>query len=309
MPLNSLFGGGGALEVRVQGHEPPDGHPLRLPFNVVDEHYFTTMGIRIVRGRPFASSDRWPGTGVALVNQTMARRYWPDGDPIGRWIELPGRKQPDRRRCEIVGVVEDGKYVMLNDQPRPYVYLPFRQHPIGEVTVIARTRGAEGPAMEAFRGAVRAIDPAMPTLQVVSLDQHMNLALAFERLSAILVGGLGLLALLLALVGLYGVVAYIASRRTREIGIRMALGARPGDVLRHILRQGGVFAASGIALGLLGGAVAGRLIRSVLYGVSSFDPLTYAAAGALVFGVAIAATWVPARRAAQIDPIQALRCD
>ncbi len=309
MPLNSLFGGGARVETRIPGHEPPDRQPLRLPFNAVDENYFATMGTRIVRGRAFTSNDRWPGAGVVLVNEAMARRYWPDADPIGRWIELPGRSQPERRRCEIVGVVEDGKYLMLSDTPTPYVYVPLRQQAAGEVTMIMRTRGPQAAAMEDFRRAVRAIDPAMPTMQIVTLDEHMNFALMFERTAAILVGSLGVLALLLALVGLYGVIAYVASRRTHEIGIRMALGARPGDVLASIVRQGGGFALTGIAIGLPAAAAVARLMRSVLYGISSYDPLTYAGTCALVLAVALAATYIPARRAARVDPIEALRCE
>jgi predicted permease len=309
MPLNSLFGGGATLRVRIPGHDTPDGEPLRLPFNLVDENYFRTMGTRIVRGRAFAPSDRWPGTGAALINETMARRYWPDSDPIGRWIELTERSQPERRRCEIVGIVEDGKYVVMSEDRAPYVYLPFGQQAAGEMTVIMRTRGSEAAAMQDFRNALRAIDPSMPAMQIVTLDEHMNLALMFERLAAILVGTLGVLALVLALVGLYGVIAYVASRRTREIGIRMALGARPADVLTQILKQGGGFAATGIAFGLLLGGSAAQLIRSMLYGVSSYDPLTYAVTVTLVLGVALAASYFPARRAARVDPIQALRCE
>jgi putative ABC transport system permease protein len=309
MPLNSLFGGGGTIAVRIPDHEPPDGEPRRFPYNVVEQHYFSTMGIRILRGRPFTSADRWPGSGVVLINQTMAQRFWPDGDSIGRWIELVDRRQPEQRRCEIVGIVEDGKYVTLNEPSTPYVYLPFAQQAVGEVTVIMRTHGREAAAMQDFRLALRALDPAMPAMQIITLDEHMNVALMFERTAAILAGSLGVLALLLALVGLYGVIAFIASRRTREIGIRIALGARPGDVLAQVLKQGGRFAVTGITMGLLLGGAAAQLMRNVLYGVSSYDPLTYAGTGAVVLAVALAATYIPARRAARVDPIHALRCE
>jgi ABC-type antimicrobial peptide transport system permease subunit len=149
----------------------------------------------------------------------------------------------------------------------------------------------------------------MPAMQIVTLDQHMKLALIFERTAAILVGTLGGLALVLALAGLYGVVSSMAARRTREIGIRMALGARSRDVMAQVLKQGAGFAVTGIALGLAGGGAAAQLIRSSLYGISSYDPLTYAGTCALVLGVALAASYVPARRAARVDPIRALRCD
>jgi predicted lysophospholipase L1 biosynthesis ABC-type transport system permease subunit len=239
----------------------------------------------------------------------MARRFWPDEDPIGRWIDLVDRPQPERRRCQIVGIVQDGKYVTLNEQPVPYLYLPFEQQFAGEVTVIVRTRGAEASAMDDFRRELRALDPSMPAMQIITLREHMRLALIFERISAVLVATLGSLALLLSVVGLYGVIAYVSSRRTREIGIRMALGARPVDVLCQIVKQGGGFAAAGIAIGLVAGAATARLLGSVLYGISSYDPLTYSIACALVLGVALAATYLPARRAARVDPIQALRCE
>ncbi len=309
MPLNSLFGSGGALTVTIPGHAATAAEPLRVPFNVVEENYFRTMGVRIVRGRAFTAADRWPGAGAVLINQTMARRYWPDGDPVGRSLEITDRAQPDRRRCEIVGVVEDGKYVMLNEQPTPYVYVPLRQHPLGEATFIVRTRGPETAAMEDFRRALRELDPAMPAMQIVTLREHMRMALLFERTAAILVATLGYLALLLAIVGLYGVVSYLSTRRTREIGIRMALGARPGDVLFQIARQGVGFAVTGIAIGVLAAGGIARLMRSVLYGISSYDPLTYAGTCALVLAVALAATYIPARRAARVDPIEALRCE
>ncbi len=308
MPLNSLFGGGAFQRVTIPGYEAPDGQPLRIAYNTVDANYFTTMGVRLVRGRPFTAADRWPGSGVVLVNQTMARRFWGEADPIGRWIELDERP-PERRRCQIVGIVQDGKYVMLNEQPVPYLYLPFGQQFAGEVTVIARTRGSEAIAMEDFRRELRALDPSMPAMQIITLKEHMRLALIVQRISAAVVGTLGSLALLLSVVGLYGVIAYLASRRTREIGIRMALGARPVDVLLQVLRQGGGFAVTGIAIGLLAAAAAARLLGSMLYGVSSHDPLTYAASGILVLAVALVATYLPARRASRIDPIQALRCD
>jgi ABC-type antimicrobial peptide transport system permease subunit len=163
--------------------------------------------------------------------------------------------------------------------------------------------------MEDFRRVLRELDPAMPAMQVVTLREHMRMALMFERTAAILVATLGYLALLLAIVGLYGVVSYLSSRRTREIGIRMALGARPGDVLFQIAKQGVGFAVTGIAIGVLAAGGIARLMRSVLYGISSYDPLTYAATCALVLAVALAATFIPARRASRVDPIEALRCE
>jgi hypothetical protein len=266
------------------------------------------MGIPILRGRPFTAGDRWPGNGVVLINQAMARRFWPNEDPIGRRIELVDR-QPVRQQCEIVGIVADGKYLTLNESPAPYVYLPFEQQPVGEVTMIVRTRGAPSAAMEDFRRELRALDPAMPAMQIVTLDQHMKMALIFERTAAILVGTLGGLALILALAGLYGVMSSIAARRTREIGIRMALGARR----RRILAQ---FVVEAIALSLLGGILGVLLGAGVAYAAREIVQipasvptwavilsLASATGCGIVFGI------YPAVRASRLDPVEAMRTE
>jgi putative ABC transport system permease protein len=307
MPLNGLFGGGAMQTVRFPGRDEPDGAPLRIRYNAVDERYFSTMGIRLTRGRTFTAADRWPGTGAILVNETMAARFWPGEDPVGRWIELVDRPRPERRRCQVVGVIQDGKYLSLGEERIPYLYVPFEQQPPGEAVVIVRTRGPEQVAADDFRRVLRALDPSMPALPIITLREHLHTALMFERVSAMLAGTLATLALILSTVGLYGVISYLTASRTREIGVRMALGAERRDVLRHVIGQGGAFATVGIAIGLAVGALVARLMSSVLYGVSTYDPATYGAACLLVMTVALAATYFPARRAAGIDPIEALR--
>ncbi len=308
VPLNNLFGGGATLRVSIPGYRLDPGEETpRINYNVADQGYFHTMGVRILRGRAFTAADRWPGTGVVLINQTMAKRYWPDEDPVGKWVDLIDRRQPEQVRCRIAGIVQDGKYVSFNEAPIPYLYVPFGQQFIGEATLIVRTRGNEARAIEDFRRELQALDPSMPTLQITTLRQHMQFALILERVSAILTTILGSLALLLAVVGLYGIISYLVSRRTREIGIRMALGARPADVVLEVIRQGGTYAAIGIALGLFLGFACANLMESMLYGVSSHDPATYLATCALVLAIALIATCVPARRAARVDPMQALR--
>jgi predicted permease len=309
IPLNSLYGSGRPLRVEIPGREVPLGRDApRIFYDSVDERYFEVMGTRILRGRPFTAAEGWPGPGVVLVNQTFAKQYWPGEDPIGRRIILPDRARKEQQACEVVGVVQDGKYMMLGEQPMPYMYLPMDQQP-REMTVIVRPRGDEAAAITEFRRTLTELNPVVPSTHLITMREHMQLALIVERLAAIFVGTLGSLGLVLSIVGLYGVIAYLVSRRTREIGIRMALGARPSDVLRQVVRQGGGYAAVGIGIGLALTLAATQVMGAMLYGVSRYDPATYLVMSTLVLAVALAASYVPARRAARIDPLRALRHD
>jgi ABC-type antimicrobial peptide transport system permease subunit len=246
-----------------------------------------------------------------LINQTMARRFWPDEDPIGRHVIIAtGNDAAARRDCEIVGVAQDGKYLSLNEPPEPYFYLPYAQQSAGEMTVIARVSTDPLTMAGVFRREVAGLDPAMPIMQVTTIDEHMQTALVGQRAAAVLVGVLGGFGLLLSIIGLYGVVAFLVSRRTREIGIRIALGARRANVILDIVAQGGRLAAVGIVVGLgLAVVVMSGLGQNSVYGLSRFDPLTYAGASAFVLLTALAGSYVPARRAARIDPIAALRSE
>jgi ABC-type antimicrobial peptide transport system permease subunit len=248
---------------------------------------------------------------VVLINQTMARRFWPDQDPVGRHVIVAsGQDAASRRDCEIVGVVQDGKYLSLNEPPEPYFYLPYAQQSRGEMTVIARVSTDARAMTGVFRREVASLDAAMPIMQVTTMDQHMQTALMGPRAVAALVGALGGFGLLLSVIGLYGVVAFLVSRRTREIGIRIALGARRADVIRDVVVHGGKLAAVGIAVGLgLAVVVMSGLGQTAVYGLSRFDPMTYAATSALVFLTALAGSYIPARRAARVNPIAALRSE
>jgi macrolide transport system ATP-binding/permease protein len=312
LPLNSLFGGGATAEVAIPGYEPPpEAGPLRLRFNVVETGYFETMGIRLVRGRDFLATDGPGAHAVVLINQTMARRFWPGADPIGRHVMIAtGNDAASRRDCEIVGVVQDGKYLSLNEPPEPYLYLPSAQQPLGEMTVVARVSTDARAMSKVFRREVARLDAAMPIMQVTTMDQHMQSALVLQRAVAAMVGALGGFGLLLSVIGLYGVVAFLVSRRTREIGIRIALGARRADVVRDVVAQGGRLAALGIVVGLgLAVAVMSGLGHDAVYGLSRFDPVTYAATSAVVLLTALAGCYVPARLASRVDPIAALRSE
>jgi predicted permease len=312
LPLNSLFGGGATAEVVVPGFETPtDAGPLRFRFNIVETGYFETMGIRLVRGRDVQAGDGPNAQGVVLINQTMARRFWPGADPIGRHVVVAaGSGAASRRDCEIVGIVQDGKYLSLNESPEPYFYLPYAQQPWGEMTVIARVSRDATAMTGVFRRKVAELDAAMPVMQVTTIDEHMQSALVGERALAVLIGALGGFGLLLSVIGLYGVVAFLVSRRTREIGIRIALGASRADVIRDVVTHGGKLAAVGIVIGLgLAVVVMSKLGQNSVYGLSRFDPTTYAATSTLVVLTALVGSYVPARRASRVDPIAALRSE
>ena len=308
LPLNALYRGGARHQIHVPGYDESPNDSLRIRYNVVEASYFDTMGVPIVAGRAFAASDRGDRPAVAVINQTMARKFWKDQNPIGRYLTLV-LGEDATRDCQVAGVARDGKYLHINEPPAPYFYLPFGQQFAGEMTVIARYRGEPGAMVSAFRRVVQALDPAVPTFQVTTLDEHLRLALFAERLLAALMGALGGLGLLLSVVGLYGIVSHVVARRTREIGIRIAVGASPWQVVRAVLADGGRLTAIGLVIGVLLAFPSMEIAGSMLNGVSPHDPIVYAVVVFLVLAVAVVATWVPARRAARINPVTTLRAD
>jgi putative ABC transport system permease protein len=241
---------------------------------------------------------------VALVNQSFVRKYSPDEDPVGRII-LGDWANP--KPTEIVGVVGDIRHNGLSAEPRPTVFLAQPQVP-GYITyVVVRTAAQPGPLAAAIRCEIRQVDPQQPITDVQPLQHYVSTALARLRLYANLLGTFSALALLLAAIGLYGLMAYAVSRRTHEIGVRMALGAQPGEVLRSTLAQGARLAAAGLVLGAAGAVALSRVVNKLLYGVTAVDPVTYAGVAALLAGVALLAAYLPARRAARVHPMIALR--
>ena len=265
--------------------------------------YFQAVGTRLARGRDFTERDDETTPPVAVVNETFARRFWPGEDPLGRRFRQGGPGEP---LMEVVGVVGDGKYAGLNEPPQPYVVRPLAQAYTGTNTLIVRTDGDPQELLAAVRGEVRGLDQHLPTSAKL-LEERLAMPLLPVRLAASLLGSFGLLALALAAIGIYGVTSYAIARRTREIGIRMALGARASNVLRLTIRQGMSPVLVGVALGLSAALGLTRLAGSLLFGVSAADPVTYAGVAALLTAVALVACYLPARRAAKIDPLVALR--
>lgn len=301
-PLN----GGTPLDQSFAIQGRPTGAGERAPFadiRVVSPDYFRVLGVPLVRGRVFLETDRDTAAPVVLVNQTLARRYWGNRDPVGDRISADSGK----RWIPIVGVVGDVKQYGLDSAVAGEMYVPFDISAFRDMRVLLRTRADPLALERRLRAAVAAIDPAQPVTEVTSLAQVRRDVLASPRLTVVLLGAFAALALLVTCAGIAGVVAFTIGQRTQEIGIRMALGARRGEVLAMVLRQGLGLVAVGLALGVAGALALGRLVAGLLFGVTATDPLTYAAVALVLASVAALACLGPARRATGVDPVVALR--
>ncbi len=301
-----LDGGGRALGgVAADGVETPEGGE-GADWNVVTPGYFAALKAPLVRGRDFTAADRAGSAGVAIINETLAERFWPGRDPVGQTIRTPeddGR--PDTVRT-VVGVARNQKYRSLGDGPRNFVYVALRQNYMARVSLMLRSpRGAA--AVQDVRAALRQMNPYLPVVSVQTMEETAALSMFPQRVAGGVAASLGAIGLLLTGIGIYGVTAFSVGQRTREIGIRMALGAQRAAVLRMLLRQGMQLAALGAALGLAAALALSHLLESLLFGVSAQDPLTFSGVTGVLLAVALAATLVPARRAARVDPMVALR--
>ncbi len=266
--------------------------------------YLRAMSTRLVQGRDFTDQDDEKAPRVAIINETFARRFWPGQDPLGKRFS---QGRPDSAKLEVVGVVEDGKYAGLNEAPQPYVCSSLMQAYTGTNTIIARTEGDKQKLLAAIRNEMQQLDSNLPISSAKTLADRMAMPLLPARIAASLLGSFGLLALALAAIGIYGVMSYTVSRRTHEIGVRVALGAQASDVLRLVIGQGMIPVLIGVGIGLSVALLVTRLMKSVLFGVSATDPLTYMGVAVLLVGVALLACYIPARRATKIDPMLALR--
>jgi putative ABC transport system permease protein len=265
--------------------------------------YFRAMGISLVRGRLFSDRDAADAPPVVIVDEEAARRYWPAGDAIGSRVSVDG---PDAWR-EVVGIVRAVHHDALDAPPRGALYFPLAQRPTTTAFAVIDTVGDPSSAAASAREAIRAIDPDLPVYDVSSLENRLNDSLGRRRVAMWLLVAFASLALTLAAIGVYGVLAYDVSQRTHEIGIRMALGAGRTQVLQMVMRTGVVLTVTGIAIGVAVAAAAARAASGLLYGVSPYDPITYAAFAAVLLATAIAASYLPARRATSVDPMKALR--
>jgi predicted permease len=296
-PLSGMRGGTDVLP-------PGASRPLQVNWNVASPGYFRALGLPLSRGRDFNERDTESAPPVAIVNEVMARRFWPGQDPIGKLLHPANAGSPPR---EVVGVVTDGRMQSFREDVRPCFYRPLAQTYMAEMTLIARTPGGPELALAEIRRELRAMDKDLPVTEAETMHAHLDRELSQERLTASLLSGLGLLALALAVIGIYGVMSFSVAQRTREIGIRMALGAQAPEVLAMILRHAAILLGAGLAIGWAAAAVVTRYAASLLYGVSPTDPGTFVAVASLLAAAAMIACYLPARRASRVDPTVALR--
>ncbi|MFL5582721.1 MAG: ABC transporter permease, partial [Gemmatimonadaceae bacterium] len=309
------FVGSTDTRIEIPGRAQAAGDPeLRADFRTASAEYFDAMGISVSRGRGLTAADMTPNPGAVVVSEAFARAYWPGEDALGRALvvhkAVPGR--PDFREpmtVHVVGVAKDTRHWSVEVPPRPQLWLPYTVNPPNWVTLVVSARGDPAPLVPLVRHMVTAIDPDIPVADVKLLADRVALATASRRLYASVLGAFSALALVLAAVGVYGVLAYAVAQRTREIGVRVALGARPREVVRLVVRQGMTVVAVGLAAGLAGALVLGKALQGIVFGVSVRDPLVLGAGAATLAAAALAATLLPARRAARVDPMEALRAE
>jgi predicted permease len=280
-----------------------DADGVSTDFSIVSAGYFETMGIPILSGRPFTATDEGEGEQVVVINETFARTCWPTGSALGEYVRVGDAEEPPWR---IVGIAKDGRYRSLGERLRPYVYFPVRDETLLIGFLIVRSSLEGKSLLQPVREAIREVDRHVPLLDLATVPQHLELMLFLPRLMASLLTGLGLFSLVLGTTGLYGVIAYDVSRRVREIGIRMSLGAQRYQVVHLIIGDGLRLVFTGTILGLGLAWLTSRALASMLIGVRPDDPMTFGLVGLLFLGVALIATWQPAHTASTVDPIEAL---
>jgi putative ABC transport system permease protein len=304
--LIPISGGGGSGDVEIEGRAIERGEKSRIAFTGVTPHFHQTLGVRILRGRDFTDSEGWSRTPVAIVNETMAKRYWPDGNPIDRRFRLAGASD----WFTVIGVASDLQLFGIdpsNSQAPASAFVPYPYQEMLSTGLTIRVAGDPASITSAARAEIRASDPNIATYWVRTMEDVRRVSFWQYGLYGWIFGTIGVVGLLLSAVGVYGVLSYSVSQRTQEIGVRVALGANRGDVLRLIVGQGLLLAGIGVAAGLGLAAFGTPLARSLLYDVSPFDPFSFSAVSAFLLAVALLASYFPARRAMNVDPLIALR--
>lgn len=289
--------------VEIPGYVPAKDEGMSVNYSRNAPGYFAAMGIPLLRGRDFTAQDDSGAVRAIIINQRFADRFWPGQEAVGKVVRTAGRE------WTVVGVVPTGKYQRLGEDPKAFMWFPQAQLWGANMAVVIRTAGDPSAAIPTLRRIVADLDANLPVSNLRTADEHLSIALLPARITGMALGVFGLLGLLLAAVGMYGVMAYSVSQRTREIGIRMAIGAAAADVIRLMMRQGMALVLVGAVLGLAGAVGASRLLAGVLYGGNALDPMTFTLVPLVLLGVAAVATYAPARRAAAVDPAITLRAD
>jgi putative ABC transport system permease protein len=302
-----MSGGGTSTEVEIPGRgAAPDGSQPSAGWRVISPGYFRTLGAPL-RGRDFDERDTAESQPVAIISEEMARRYWPGEDPLGKTVIMSSLGNKSRA---IIGVAGDIRSFGLETEPGAMIYAPTAEVPRAiQSRLVVRTRAEATAQTSAVRGALRSIDSIVPVTDIQTVEQLLYDSLGSRRFNMFLLGSFAGVALLLASVGLFGVMAYLVSQRTREIGVRMALGARPRDVFRLVIGRGMLLALIGAAAGLAGALGLARFLETLLFQIRPTDALTFTVTPALLLGVALLACYIPARRAMKVDPMVALRCE
>ena len=301
MPLD--ISRGSEMAVDIHGYQPAPNEVVEAAYNRVGPRYFETMGIPIVAGRPLDATDVDGRRVAVVINETMARKYWGGQDPVGRTVDFGAGP------ATVVGIAKDGKYGQVNEAPQNYMYVALAQVFRHDGLLIVRTAGDPSGVIGAIGREVRTLDPNLPLFDVRTLAEHMQASIFIPRLAGTILTVFGGLALLLAMVGLYSVIAFGVVQRTREIGVRIALGATRREILRLVLRQGLVLTGIGVVIGTALAALAAHALRSQLIGVAPLDPVSFGSTVTLLAVVACAACAIPARRASRLDPVRALRLE
>ncbi len=300
-----LRGSGSSVGFTIEGMPSPTAQTFNAGSRIISPDFFKTFRATLIKGRLIAESDSANAPFVVVINESLARNYFANEDPLGKRITFNG----DTRNREIVGVVGDVKNPALDEEAKREIYWPMAQFTPRSMSLAVRASGDPMQMVAAVREQVWAVDKDQPVSNIETMERLMAKSVAPRRFNLLLLGVFALVGLALAVVGLYGVMNYTVTQRTREIGVRMAMGAQTGDVLRLVIGEGMKLALIGALLGLGGALALTRLLKTLLFGVSATDPLTFAVIAVLLTGIALLACWIPARRATKVDPLIALRSE
>jgi putative ABC transport system permease protein len=303
------FGIRGTFAFAIEGFTPEDGEQPLAGYQVATSDYFESLGIPILRGRAFADTDDAESPSVAIVNEALADLYWSGEDPIGRRITWNDPENDDADWATIVGVVANTRFNGLDEPPRAETYQPYQQAPINYMTLVVKSDLETSALTAALRRAVAEVDPQQPLSGVLTMERVLFDSLGSRRFNMYLLAVFAATALLLAAVGLYGVLSFSVAQRSNEIGIRMALGAQAGGVIRKVIREGFWLVLAGLAIGTGAAFALTRLMVSMIHGVSATDPITFVGGIALLVAISLAASWLPALRAAKVSPMEVLRVE